>query len=74
MEEPKNMIDQPYNAYAYVLDGEVVWMHRVNAEMEMINAIMSSGPTIVSVPDELKASVMQGWTYDKKSKKFTNPE
>jgi hypothetical protein len=74
MEESIETINKPYNAYAYVLDGEVVWMHRVDTGMEMINAIMSSGPTIVSVPDELKASVMQGWTYDKKSKKFTNPE
>ena len=73
MEEPRDMLNRPYNAYAYVLDGEVVWMHRVDTDMEMINAIMSSGPTIVPVPDEIKADIMQGWVYDKKTGIFNNP-
>ena len=74
MEEPKKMIDRPYKAYAYVLDGEVVWMHRVDADMEMINAVMSSGPTIVTVPDEIKAEITQGWIYNEESNTFSNPE
>lgn len=74
MDNHIEMINRPYTAYAYVLDGEVVWMHRVDNDMEMINSIMSSNPTIVAVPEELKESVMQGWVYDKKSKTFNNPE
>lgn len=74
MDNHIEMINRPYNSYAYVIDGEVVWMHRVDQDMEMINAIMSSNPTIVAVPEELKESVMQGWVYDEKSKAFNNPE
>lgn len=74
MEESIETISKPYNAYAYVLDGEVVWMHRVDTGMEMINAIMSSGPTIVMVPDEIKAEITQGWIYNKKNNTFSSPE
>ena len=74
MEESIETISKPYNSYAYVLDGEVVWMHRVDQAMEMMNAIMSSSPTIVAVPEELKTSVTQGWVYTESTNTFTNPE
>jgi hypothetical protein len=74
MNDPIEMLSRPYNSYVYVINGEVVWMHRVDTGMEMMNAIMSSNPTIVAVPEELKESVMQGWTYNEKDNTFSSPE
>jgi hypothetical protein len=74
MDNHIEMINRPYTAYAYVLDGEVVWMHRVDKDMEMINSIMSSNPTIVAIPEEIQTEVSQGWIYTESTNTFTNPE
>jgi hypothetical protein len=71
MDNHIEMINRTYNAYAYVIDGEVVWMHRVDKDMEMINAMMSSNPTIVPVPEDLKTEIDLGWKYNKKDKTFS---
>lgn len=63
-----NPVSHPenFNHYLFILDGEVVWRHSIekNDSMEMLNAIFSSNPEIVKVPDELASTVQNGWTYD----------
>lgn len=55
-----------FNHYMFVIDGEVVWRESVekHEQMEMINAVFQSNPTIVQCPDELATTIQFGWTYD----------
>lgn len=57
-----------FKHYAFVIDGDVVWKHSIlaSADFEMLNAIYSSSPEVVLIPDELNASigVYEGWTYN----------
>lgn len=55
-----------YKAYAYVIDGEVVWTHNIDHEIESLNAIFQSNPTIVEVPESIENEISpnSGWTYD----------
>lgn len=57
-----------FKHYAFVIDGDVVWKHAILAgeDYAMLNAIYSSSPQIVAIPDELITSigVYQGWTYN----------
>jgi hypothetical protein len=54
----------PVNWYAFVIDGEVVWMQTVQKTLEFLNIVMQSKPEIVQVPEHLEGEVLSGWTYD----------
>lgn len=63
-----NPVSHPeaYNHYLFIIDGEVVWRHSVEKieAMEMVNALFSSDPKVVKAPDEIAATIKNGWTYD----------
>jgi len=58
---------QEFKHYAFVIDGEVVWTHAnpSNDDFERVNAVFSSNPQIVLIPEELGNTVnwMEGWTF-----------
>lgn len=56
--------DAPINWYAFVIDGEVVWMQTCQVTLEFLNIVLRSDPKIVPVPDALAGEVLSGWTYD----------
>jgi hypothetical protein len=47
-----------------VVDGEVGFISHVDNSIEFLVALLSSNPTVVQIPDELKYDVNYGWTYD----------
>lgn len=55
--------------YAFVVDGEVAHIHGISNEMEKVNAVMSSNPTVVKIPSEILDEVINlssdnsYWTY-----------
>lgn len=67
---PKGYAQSPYdpnapiNWYAYVIDGEVVWMQTCQVNLEFLNIVLQSDPKIVPVPESLAGEVLSGWTYD----------
>lgn len=52
------------SVFAVVVDGEVAFAMRYPQEAENAVAALSSDPQIVLVPEELKTSVVAGWTFD----------
>jgi hypothetical protein len=54
----------PQKWYAYIVDGEIVWMQTVSPSLEYLIAVMSSSPTIVPIPEEIAGKMIYGWTYD----------
>ena len=56
--------DAPINWYAFVIDGEVVWMQTCQVTLEFLNIVLRSDPKIVPVPEALAGEVLSGWTYD----------
>lgn len=58
------------NTYAFVIDGEAVFTMSVPVNNDLLNAILSSNPTIVPVPQELVADITEGimtgeyWKFD----------
>lgn len=54
----------PINWYAFVIDGEVVWMQTCQVSLEFLNTVLQSDPKIIPVPSELAGEVLSGWTYD----------
>lgn len=56
-----------FKYFAFVIDGEVVWTHAnpSSAEFEMVNAVFSSNPQVVAIPEELGNTVnwMEGWVF-----------
>jgi hypothetical protein len=54
----------PQKWYAYIVEGEVVWMQTVSPSLEYLVAVMSSDPKIVSIPEEIAGKMIYGWTYD----------
>jgi len=63
-EENKFKSLEPIKWYAFVINGEVVWMQTVSVSLEYLVAVMSSSPQIVEVPEPLLGQVLSGWTYD----------
>jgi hypothetical protein len=57
-------LSKPHNFFAFIIDGEVVWMHMLYEELEQITAVYGSNPTIVQVPKELAGLVSMGWKFD----------
>jgi hypothetical protein len=57
-------LSKPHNFFAFVIDGEVVWMHMLPEEVEHMTAVYSSDPKIVIVPKELGGIVRMGWKFD----------
>lgn len=61
-----------HNTYAFVIDGEAVFTMSIPNDNEMLNAIFSSNPTIVPVPQDLVTSIKEGimtgqyWKFDEK--------
>jgi hypothetical protein len=56
-------LSKPHNFFAFIIDGEVVWMHMLYEELEQITAVYGSNPTIVQVPKELSGAVSMGWKF-----------
>jgi hypothetical protein len=54
----------PMRWYAFIVDGEVTWVQTVSLNLDYLNAVMSSDPKIIELPDELKGTNMYGWTYE----------
>jgi hypothetical protein len=63
-EERKFISTAPVKWYAFVINGEVVWMQTVSVSLEYLVAVMSSNPEIIEVPEPLMGQVLSGWTYD----------
>ena len=63
-EELKFKSIEPVKWYAFVINGEVVWMQTVSVSLEYLVAVMSSNPEIIEVPEPLMGQVLSGWTYD----------
>lgn len=57
-------LSKPHNFFAFIIDGEVVWMHMLYEELEQMTAVYGSNPTIVQVPKELGGVVEMGWKFD----------
>jgi hypothetical protein len=57
-------LSKPHNFFAFVIDGEVAWMHMLPEEVEHMTAVYSSDPKIVIVPKELGGIVRMGWKFD----------
>ena len=57
-------LGKPHNFFAFVIDGEVVWMHMLYEELEQMTAVYGSNPTIVQIPKELGGIVEMGWKFD----------
>ena len=54
----------PVKWYAFVIDGEVVWLQTVSVALEYLVAVMSSNPQVVEIPEPQMGEVMNGWSYD----------
>jgi hypothetical protein len=63
-EEGKFVSTAPVKWYAFVINGEVVWMQTVSVSLEYLVSVMSSNPEIIEVPEPLMGQVLSGWTYD----------
>lgn len=63
---------RPHSFFAFVIDGEVVWIHTVPNEIEHLIAVLQSDPKIVEIPSEMTRDVAMGWGYDGNS--FTRGE
>lgn len=57
-------LSKPHNFFAFIIDGEVVWMHMLYEELEQMTAVYGSNPTIVQIPKELGGIVEMGWKFD----------
>ena len=57
-------LNKPHNFFAFIIEGEVVWMHMLYEELEQMTAVYGSNPTIVQVPKELGGVVEMGWKFD----------
>jgi hypothetical protein len=55
---------EPVKWYAFVINGEVVWMQTVSVSLEYLVAVMSSSPQVIEIPEPLMGQVLSGWTYD----------
>jgi hypothetical protein len=62
---------KPHSWFAYVIDGEVAWIHVIPKEVEHFHSVLSSNPTIVEIPVELTDDVQLGWLFNGST--FTNP-
>jgi hypothetical protein len=69
-QSPKGHPEAPYdpnapiNWYAFVIEGDVVWMQTAQTSLEFLNMVLQSDPKIVPVPEHLAGEVFSGWTYD----------
>jgi hypothetical protein len=60
---PPDLYSKPHSWYAFVIDGEVAWIHVIQDEIEHFNAVLSSNPEVVKIPHEQSNEVVMGWTY-----------
>ena len=63
-DEQKFISNTPVKWYAFVIDGEVVWMQTVSVLLEYLVAVMSSNPQVVEIPEPIMGQVLNGWTYN----------
>ena len=63
---------QPHSWFAYVIDGEVAWIHVIPEAAEHFHSVLSSNPTVVKIPKSISSDVALGWLFD--GTRFTNPE
>jgi hypothetical protein len=54
----------PHSWFAYVVDGEVAWIHVLPDAIEHFHAVLSSDPKVVKVPTPKVGEVSIGWSYD----------
>jgi hypothetical protein len=59
-------------AFAVVVGTDVAFSIKMPLQAENAVAALSSNPTIIEIPEELKNQVVQGWFFDGTS--FTPPE
>ena len=63
-DEQKFISNTPVKWYAFVIDGQVVWLQTVSVALEYLVAVMSSNPEVIEVPEPQMGEVMNGWLYD----------
>lgn len=63
---------RPHSFFAFVIDGEVTWIHTVPNEIEHLIAVLQSDPKIIEIPSDMTKEVSMGWKYDGNS--FTRGE
>jgi hypothetical protein len=61
---PENGPAETRKTFAYVVDGEVGFISHIDNSLEFLVALLSSNPTVVQIPDDLKYDVNYDWTYD----------
>lgn len=59
-------------AFAVVVGTDVAFSIKMSLQAENAVAALSSNPTIIEIPEELKNQVVQGWIFD--GRNFTPPE
>ena len=59
-------------AFAVVVGTDVAFSIKMPLQAENAVAALSSNPTIIEIPEELKNQVVQGWIFD--GTNFTPPE
>ena len=54
----------PVKWYAFVIDGEVVFTQYVDMKLDYLNAVFSSKPQIIEIPEVYAGMVKEGWVWD----------
>lgn len=55
---------KPHTWFAFVIDGEVAWIHVLPNEVEQFHAVLSSNPIVVPIPPDMTDTVVPGWNYN----------
>jgi hypothetical protein len=58
-----DLYSKPHSWYAFVIDGEVAWIHVIQDEIEHFNAVLASDPKVVKIPHEQSKDVVMGWKF-----------
>jgi hypothetical protein len=63
LEERKQKLDTT-SFFAFVVDGEVAFVHGVDNRVEFMVAAMSSDPKVIKLTKEQAEQVNGGWSFD----------
>lgn len=64
----KYVSSRPVKWYAFVIDGEVVFVQTVDVQLEYLTSVFSSKPQLIEIPEQYAGMVKEGWTYDESRK------
>jgi hypothetical protein len=60
----KYVSSRPIKWYAFVIDGEVVFIQHVDVKLEYLTSVFSSRPQIIEIPEQYAGMVKEGWKWD----------